>query len=344
MTAAASAVTHRTTRQFTEAFAQRLVTHLNHLRQESHPEDPPVQVDNVWGQMQHLPDLLDLQFWTVEDDAGIHAHARTQFMRGPDNQHLAHLDLMVAPDRRGQGLGRHLLGLAAHAMQAEGRSLLLTATNDRVPAGERFARRHGFQAAQSTHTNRLLLRDVPAGLLDRWTTRTDDGYRLEFWQDAVPEADLPAYAALLDVMNSAPTDDLNVEDSHVTPEEVRAMERLSAAGGRTTLTVVARAPDGTLAGMTDLSWRTAQPQIVGQGNTGVLNAHRGRSLGRWLKAANVQRLLTLNPNAREIRTQNADSNGPMLHINTAMGFRPFMASTVWQGDITATLDHLKEPT
>ncbi|WP_135227664.1 GNAT family N-acetyltransferase [Deinococcus fonticola] len=338
----AATVTDRDASQFTEGFAERLVAHLNLMRRESQPDDPPVLPGNVWGQMQHLPATVDLRFWTVEDEAGIHAHARTQYMRGPDNQHLAHIELMVAPDRRGQGLGRQLLGHAARAMQAEGRTLLVGTTHDCVPAGERFARWHGFQPAQSTHINRLLLSDLPADLLDRWMARPDDGYTLEFWQDAVPEADLNAYASLLDVMNSAPTDDLDVEDSHITPEEVRALERLAAAGGRTSLIVAARAPDGTLAGMTDLSWRAAQPQIVTQGNTGVLDAHRGRGLGRWLKAANVQRLLTLNPQAREIRTQNADSNGPMLHINTELGFRPFMASTVWQGDTAGTLNHLKE--
>ncbi|PJI53328.1 hypothetical protein CTI14_30195, partial [Methylobacterium radiotolerans] len=74
MTAAASAVTHRTTRQFTEAFAQRLVTHLNHLRQESHPDDPArSRWTTCGGRCSTCRPCSDLQFWTVEDDAGIHA-------------------------------------------------------------------------------------------------------------------------------------------------------------------------------------------------------------------------------------------------------------------------------
>lgn len=48
----------------------------------------------------------------------------------------------------------------------------------------------------------------------------------------------------------------------------------------------------------------------------------------------------LNPHATEIRTQNADSNGLMLKINTDLGFRPFMASTVWQGNVTVILESL----
>ncbi|BBN94828.1 GNAT family N-acetyltransferase [Deinococcus grandis] len=334
-------VQHRDHTALTEEFARALVAHLNRLRAESHPDDPPTDPANVWGQMQHLPPILELDFWTVEDGGTIVAHARTQAFTVGENGHLAELELMVSPAARGRGLGRTLLGHAARAMQARGRTLLMGQTNDRVPAGEAFARRAGFQPGLSSHVNRLLLSDIPDGLLDAWTTRPDDGYTLEVWTDGVPDADLDAYAELLNVMNSAPRDDLDVEDHRTTPEEVRSMETLTRAGGRVAIVAVVRAPDGTLAGLTDVSWRPAQPGIVSQGNTGVLPAHRGHQLGRWLKAANVREVVRLNPNATEIRTQNADSNSPMLKINTDLGFRPFMASTVWQGAVTDVLSGLE---
>ncbi|GGK88052.1 GNAT family N-acetyltransferase [Deinococcus radiotolerans] len=342
MTTTSVAVQHRDHTALTEEFAHALVAHLNRLRAESHPDDPPADPANIWGQMQHLPPILELDFWTVEEDGQIVAHARTQLFTVGDNQHLAELELMVSPAARGRGLGRTLLGHAAQAMQVRGRTLLMAQTNDRVPAGDVFARRAGFQPGLSNHVNRLLLSDVPEGLLDAWTTRPDDGYTLEVWTDGVPDADLDAYAELLNVMNSAPRDDLDVEDHRTTPEEVRSMETLARAGGRTSVVAVVRAPDGTLVGLTDVSWRPAQPRIVAQGNTGVRPEHRGHSLGRWLKAANVQATQRLNPHAREIRTQNADSNGPMLKINTELGFRPFMASTIWQGDTTEVLKQLQK--
>ncbi|WP_162393698.1 GNAT family N-acetyltransferase [Deinococcus kurensis] len=341
MTTTSVAVQHRDHTALTEEFARALVAHLNRLRAESHPDDPPADPANVWGQMQHLPPVLELDFWTVEEGGVIVAHARTQLLTVGENGHLAELELLVSPAARGRGLGRTLLGRAARAMRARGRTLLIAQTNDRVPAGEAFARRAGFQPGLSNHVNRLLLTDIPGGLLDAWTTRPDDGYSLEVWTDGVPEADLDAYAALLNVMNSAPRDDLDLEDHRTTPEEVRSMETLARAGGRTAVVAVVRAPDGTLAGLTDVSWRPAQPRIISQGNTGVLPAHRGHGLGRWLKAATVREVQRLNPQATEIRTQNADSNGPMLKINTDLGFRPFMASTVWQGDTNAVLENLE---
>ncbi|GHG41745.1 N-acetyltransferase [Deinococcus indicus] len=334
----ATVARHRDQTALTEEFAQALVAHLNRLRAESHPDDPPVDPANVWGQMRQLPPALELDFWTVEEAGQIVAHARTQLFRTGDNLHLAELELLVAPGARRRGLGRDLLGLAARSMQARGRTLLIAQTTDRVPAGGVFARRYGFRAGLSNHVNRLRLANIPEGLLEAWTTRPDDGYTLEVWADGVPDADLDAYAQLLNVMNGAPRDDLDVEDQRTTPEEVRSVEALARAGGRRTLTAVVRAPDGTLAGLSDVSWRPAQPGIVSQGNTGVRPEHRGHGLGGWLKAVNIREVQRLNPHATEIRTQNADSNGPMLKINGALGFQPFLASTVWQGNVADVLD------
>lgn len=60
--------------------------------------------------------------------------------------------------------------------------------------------------------------------------------------------------------------------------------------------------------------------------------------GGWLKAANIRERQRLNPHATGIRTQNADSNGAMLKINSALGVRPFMASTVWRANVSRVLD------
>ncbi|UBV43781.1 GNAT family N-acetyltransferase [Deinococcus taeanensis] len=342
MTTSTPTVMRRDRTQFTEEFTRQFVTHLNELRRESNPGDPAIRAQDIWGQLQHLPAMVDMHIWTVEDDTGIHAHARTQMLNLDTNRHVAELDVMVAPAWRHRGLGRDLLRQAAQFVQTRGRTLLLTRTVDRVPAGEAFAVRAGFERGQVNRESRLMLTDIPDGLLDRWTARPDDDYSIEFWLNGTPDAQLTGYATLLNVMNSAPRDDLNVEDTHITAKEVQEMEQLSRAGGRTLLTAVVRAPNGELVGLNELSWREARPEIVAQGNTGVLPEHRGHGLGRWLKGANVKELARHNPGAREIRTQNAESNSPMLKINTDMGFRPFIAATVWQGDVHTVLARLKK--
>jgi GNAT superfamily N-acetyltransferase len=61
--------------------------------------------------------------------------------------------------------------------------------------------------------------------------------------------------------------------------------------------------------------------------------HRGLGLGRWLKAAMLERILEHRPEVAFINTHNADSNQPMVDINVELGFRPVLMLNVWQGDL-----------
>jgi hypothetical protein len=97
-----------------------------------------------------------------------------------------------------------------------------------------------------------------------------------------------------------------------------------------------------LAGFTELSWNPKRAAIVWQHGTGVLVSHRGKGLGRYLKAINMEAMLAANPAARFVRTGNADSNAPMLAINRQMGFEPFISETVWQANAAAVVSRLAE--
>jgi hypothetical protein len=62
----------------------------------------------------------------------------------------------------------------------------------------------------------------------------------------------------------------------------------------------------------------------------VLREHRGHRLGMWIKAANLRALLAQFPAIRRVSTFNAQSNGPMLRVNRAMGFTPVGVLIEWQ--------------
>jgi RimJ/RimL family protein N-acetyltransferase len=96
-------------------------------------------------------------------------------------------------------------------------------------------------------------------------------------------------------------------------------------------TLVAREDaTGELAGYTALFFPKHRPWQAQQGDTGVDPAHRNKGLGRWLKAANLLRLLDERPEAQVVDTDNADSNEPMLNINMALGFRPLAMTEMVQ--------------
>jgi GNAT superfamily N-acetyltransferase len=82
---------------------------------------------------------------------------------------------------------------------------------------------------------------------------------------------------------------------------------------------------GEIAGFTELLFRPYKPWLVEQEDTGVDPAHRGRGIGRWLKAVNALRVLDEKPAARILETWNDGTNRWMLDINTAMGFRPVVS-------------------
>ncbi|HEU0130028.1 MAG TPA: hypothetical protein VFQ85_03435 [Mycobacteriales bacterium] len=121
-------------------------------------------------------------------------------------------------------------------------------------------------------------------------------------------------------MNTAPRDDLTEEDWVYTPERVRDFEDAVAARGHTMLTVVAReVATGELAAFNQVVVHPEWPDVVENEDTAVAVPHRGRGLGRWVKALNVLRVLDETP-ARVISTWNAASNGHMLRVNRELGF------------------------
>ena len=79
--------------------------------------------------------------------------------------------------------------------------------------------------------------------------------------------------------------------------------------------------------------RYVSGHLLGQGGTAVVPTHRGRGIGKWLKATMLERVLDEWPGATLVRTGNADANAPMLAINTRLGFRPAWATIVYEVNI-----------
>ncbi|HUP84616.1 MAG TPA: GNAT family N-acetyltransferase [Acidimicrobiales bacterium] len=171
-------------------------------------------------------------------------------------------------------------------------------------------------------------------MLERWVadaaSRSAD-YELLGWDGPVHDEHMERWLDLVLVMNTAPRDDLDLNDFTLTAEEVREHERIAAAGGYEPWTLVVRHKEtGAWAGFHDVMYDPTQPQYVYVDSTGVRPEHRGHALGKWLKAAMTLRVLDERPGVTHIRTGNADSNDAMLGINREMGYRPLIAQSVWE--------------
>src|SRR5436853_6077175 len=94
--------------------------------------------------------------------------------------------------------------------------------------------------------------------------------------------------------------------------------------------VLTREPDGTISGMTDVSWAPHRPTMVVQMFTGVRPETRGRGIGKWIKALMLDRIHHRYPEVDWISTGNANSNGPMVAIKQQLGV---MVSRVGIGNL-----------
>jgi GNAT superfamily N-acetyltransferase len=194
---------------------------------------------------------------------------------------------------------------------------------ERSAGGAAFAAAVGGRVeGQRERQNRVATAALDRPMLERWAASSPDGYRLVRIDDVVPDELLDVYVAMEAAMDDAPRSDSLAAFRH-TPERRRASEAGHRAAGLHQWIVCAEhVASGQLAGYTEVLLRPYKPWFVEQGDTGVLAAHRGHGLGRWLKATNALRILDERPDAQVIETWNDGSNRWMLAINDEMGFRP----------------------
>jgi RimJ/RimL family protein N-acetyltransferase len=136
-------------------------------------------------------------------------------------------------------------------------------------------------------------------------------------------------------MQSAPRDDLDVDDVILGDDDIAAHDGALVEAGRQRWTVFVRDPSGVCVGGTQVIFEPWVPSTVLQENTGIDPRHRGLGLAKWAKAAVLARIRAEQLQARRVRTENAFSNVPMLAINDALGFKITHIITQWQADAAA---------
>ncbi len=321
--------------------------HTNRIRLERLPDDPPVPLDETIQNLRSIPPFADFKLWAAWnlERNEIIALANIVILRVEENKHLAQFDITVLPEYRRRGLGCQLMGLIAEVSHKENRRLLMTNTVDRVSGGAAFMTHIGAQKGLEAHTNQLRIIDLNRDLIVDWLTSSQANltdFELGFWDGAYPEEKLMAIAELNDLTNQQPYGDLEIEDMHMNPEQLRQMEtNIFARGNQRWTFFITDLVTGKFAGYTETVWNPSRPEVLRQDMTGVFPQYRNKGLGRWLKAAMLKKVLLERPQVKYIRTGNADSNAAMLKINTDLGFKAYMAETLWQVQLQKILGYLQ---
>ena len=142
------------------------------------------------------------------------------------------------------------------------------------------------------------------------------------WREHAPEEHVAEIARLFSrFLGEIPLGDLDLRPQHVTAERMREREERMAAIGKHQVLVAAVAPDGTLAGFSNLYVTDGRPERAGIDGTLVLPEHRGHRLGLALKVRLHQETRAHHPEVRRIATGNAGVNSFMNAVNEALGYQ-----------------------
>jgi GNAT superfamily N-acetyltransferase len=300
----------------------------------------------TWAREELLVAMLDetpyftRELWAVRDDAGQLAGAMVVDLPMKDNTAVISPNIGVRADARRRGYGAALARTAAERAAQYGRTLVqcqldvpLAGEDAPETAGQAFLEANGLKPA-NFEVHRILELPLDEAFLESLAAGAAEhhqGYQLVSWQDRCPDEFVDAYAVLQSsFILEAPIGELELEPEIWDEARIRSAEKQRLAQGRHGWTTVAIAPDGTLAGNTELYVGEHSPGKVFQSGTLVSPAHRGHRLGLALKVRNHGELQRSHSEPLVVHTWNGEQNTPMNAVNAELGFRPVEQSQEWQ--------------
>lgn len=317
-----------------------------HSHNESIPDDGPVPDDELWYQSLNTNPRQPNHYWGVWDEgrSDLLGVVCVSWEDYEDNREMSWVEIDVMPEARRQKLGATLARHGVEFAKDVGRTLVGFDANSHCPAGWEFLKAIGAAHKLTGRFSMLKFAEVDRPLLEGWVARAAEratDYELLRWDGPCPDGFAEAFVEEQNVMNTAPTEELELEDEIYTVTRLRDKEAMQAARGIDQITRVARhVPTGEFVGHTDVWLPQRWPTKAYQNDTGVHPAHRDKGLGRWLKAQMLLDLLDERPAIDNISTWNAGSNDAMLGINYAMGFRTVTEFGEHQGRAEVVLEHL----
>lgn len=261
----------------------------------------------------------------------------------PENKHILWFEMaLLAPFRR-QGIGTRLLAKVAELARVAGKSVLQTYTEE--DDGKAFLDAVGIPIAQHRRENRLRLQDVDWRMVRAWA---DDGprrspqTRLRWFGERIDDEVIEEFSrAYTEVFNQQPFGELDIQGLVFNTETIREAEDRMVASGCEHMSVVSVEPDGEISGLTEMGYFPSEKSMIRQFMTGVREGHRGRGLGKWLKAVMLLHVREAYPQIEFVVTGNASSNEAMLSINERLGFRTHREAIMAQTKLSALEAYLR---
>lgn len=324
-------------RQASQEEWARLHEYRRQAELERRPDDP-VTPDRIFEEQTTRPNPFeDRRYWYATDSGKVVSHL-TCSVPTPANpsyesqKHLLFADAHVLAPFRRRGIGSGWLEQVSEMMHEQNRTLLTFGTEH--DDGRSFAAKIGAEERFTGAENRLDLTKVDWEMVERWVDeaagKAPDS-KLELYEHRLPDELLDEFARVVtDLADDVPMEGLDVGRFIMTPELLQEYYARGDIEGSSHYVILVREPDGEISAMTDVIYRPAAPNRISQLLTGVRPAHRGKGLGKLVKARMLLHLRETYPAARWIATENANSNAPMLAINTKLGFKTYRGESSYQ--------------
>ncbi len=259
------------------------------------------------------------------------------------NPDVLRCEMLVDERHRRTGIATELLRHTVGIADDLGRSTLQSWHFETVPAGAAFARATGATETMQFHDNVVRIEHLDIEQLTSWRdegSRHAAGYEVEVIEGRWPEDLLENIANLYYMLER----DMPLPDGHEprewTSEFVGAMQDHYSRGSQSLSALAIEKGSGRAVGLTQLVRRNEDPTTWMVTTTIVDPAHRGRGLGKWIKAVSNLEALDRWPGGVYEETGNASTNAAMLAINRAMGFEHELTTTDVELDVAEAKRYL----
>lgn len=282
------------------------------------PDLPELTYDDAVGRLRNpFPGFGEVVRWVARRDGEVVGLATVYFLED-DSSHIALTEIVVHPAARRHGTGTAMLRALSPELRARGREIVegwqLTVGGD----GPKWAESLGFQTVHTVLMQAMEIADADSSL---WNVDVPEGYRTLRWTGAAPDALVASYSEARQSIHDAPLGDLGYQDPQWTVDRVREREaELAALGVEQRVVVAVHEATGAVAGMTELEVLPNDLNWGLQRDTAVSPAHRGRGLGRCVKAEMIRWLLADRPGFQRIQTTTGAANAHMSRVNHELGF------------------------
>ncbi len=290
----------------------------------------------------------ELRLLAADDRSDSNRHERLAVLDGGGVRTVAHLELETSEENAhfataevfGASLdheaGRVALAALLDLAEADHRTSLM-GWGPNISTEDEFWTSLGAPRRYTERRSALAVAAVDETLMRTWVDRRKEraaDVELVRWIGACPDDHLDSWVLSRTAMNDAPMEDLDVNDVFLDADDIREDEDARRALGTDVMNLFAVDADGGPVGHTTIHVNTHRPAASWQWDTVVLDQHRRRGIGRWLKAEMWTWLREAEPAVTRLRTGNAESNEAMLAINVAMGFREAAVFGAWQAPIS----------